>query len=105
MAAHPPLTSLRSFAPPCAEAKGAYVFPPSHSRPVIPSAARNLPPSTKWQGVRGMPSHLWMGVSRNAPTVDSGFRRNDVRGAVSYSMIRYCLYWSVVMPSRRYWLM
>ncbi len=27
-AGHPPLTSLRSFAPPYAEAKGAYGFPP-----------------------------------------------------------------------------
>ena len=59
---HPPLTSLRSFAPPCAEAKGAYVFPllsfpasPCHSEHphVIPSAARNLPPSRSARGPGG----------------------------------------------------
>ena len=44
-------------------------------------AQRGISPFTKRKGAMGMPCHLWMGVSRNAPTVDSGFRRNDVRGA------------------------
>ena len=48
LAVHPPLTSLRSFAPPYASEGG--VHPPSHSHPVIPSrllsfrAERGIPP-------------------------------------------------------------
>ena len=52
---HPPLTSLRSFAPPCAEAKGAYVFPllsfpasPCHSE-----RSEESPPFAKRKGPGG----------------------------------------------------
>ncbi len=56
-AGHPPLTSLRSFAPPYASRRGRTDF--SHSsntlsfrarHPVIPSEARNLPPFAKRKG-------------------------------------------------------
>ena len=68
--AHPPLTSLRSFAPPYAEAKGAYVFPLrqflsfQRATPVIPSGARNLSPFAERKGVRGM--HV-VGAVREPP--------------------------------------
>ena len=57
---HSPLTSLRSFAPPCAEAKGAYVFPllsfpasPCHSERHS-ERSEESPPFAKRKGARGM---------------------------------------------------
>ena len=64
MAGHPPLTSLRSFAPPCAEAKGKAPFALSGISPTSGGNRQALDV-----------------CSRVGEAVDSGFRRNDgVRG-------------------------
>ena len=71
---HPPLTSLRSFAPPYASEGGVHPITPSRGL-CIPSGARNLPPSWNARGLGGcLPTAVrWRGGSCRTPGSDTGW--------------------------------